>query len=138
MGGVSQSPNPLYATTRFRVTSLPARWPAEFVIITAYAPTGQKWSDADNTAADQKLAAELASLDLWCLRITGYSPGTGHAEPGWAVELPVEEGRKIGRRFHQDAIFAIRADALGYVSCTGEGKVVWLGAFRERVSAALF
>jgi hypothetical protein len=71
MGGVSQSPNPLYATTRFRVTSLPARWPAEFVIITAYAPTGQKWSDADNTAADQKLAAELASLDLWCLRITG-------------------------------------------------------------------
>jgi hypothetical protein len=137
MGGVSQAPNPLYAATRFRVTSLPARWPVQFIIISAYATTGQQWPDTDNTEADHDLAAELASLDLWRLRITGYSPDTGHAEPGWAVELPIEQGRKIGRRFEQNAIFVVRADALGYVSCSGDGKTVWFGAFRERVSAVL-
>lgn len=136
MGGVSRTPNPLYASTHFRVKSLPPRWPPEFVIIAAYATTGQAWSDTDNAEADQNLTAELASLDLWSLRITGYSPDTGHAEPGWAVELPSEEGRRIGRRFNQDAIFVVRADALGYVSCKGHGKVTWLGAFRERLSIA--
>ena len=129
--------NSLYTTTRFRVASLPDRWPSAFVIISAYAPTGQKWSDAANTAADQSLTAELETLGAWRLRITGYSPDTGHAEPGWAVELPSERGREIGRRYQQDAIFVIRADALGYVSCPGEGEVIWFGAFRERVSAAL-
>ena len=130
-------PNPLYATARFRVASLPDHWPGEFVIITAYASTGQRWSDAENAAADQKLSAEIEALGAWRLRITGYSPDTGHAEPSWAVELPIEQGRKIGQRFEQDAIFVVRADALGYASCKGDGKVTWFGAFRERVSAEL-
>lgn len=126
---VSQTPNPLYVATRSNITSQPARWPREFVVITAYAPAGQKWSDAETAAADQKLRVELAALGAWHLRISGYSPDTGHAEPGWAVELPIEEGRKIGRRFRQDAIFVVRADALGYVSCKGHGKVTWFGAY---------
>jgi hypothetical protein len=133
---VSQTLSPLYVATRFRITSQPARWPREFVIITAYAPTGQEWSDAVNAEADRRLTADLASRDLWRVRITGYSPDTDHAEPGWAVEMPIEEGRKIGRRFRQDAIFVVRADALGYVSCKGHGKVTWFGAFRERLSIA--
>jgi hypothetical protein len=129
-------PNPLYATSRFRLAAIPDSWPSAFVIITAYASTGQRWSDAENVAADQKLSAEIAALGAWRLRITGYSPDTGHAEPGWAVELPIEHGRGIGRQFKQDAIFVIRADALGYVSCSGDGKVIWFGAFRERVDVA--
>ena len=103
----------------------------------AYAPTGQRWSDAENAAADQKLSAEIEALGAWRLRITGYSPDTGHAEPGWAVELPIEKGRGIGRQFKQDAIFVIRADALGYVRCEADGKVAWFGAFRERVDVAV-
>lgn len=134
---MSQKPNPLYAATLFRITSLPPRWPSEFVIVTAYAPTGQEWSDEMNIAADQSLEAELRSLDVWRLRITGYSPDGGHSEPSWAVELPIEEGRKIGRHFGQDAIFVIRADALGYASCRGDGKVTWFGAFQERLIVAL-
>jgi hypothetical protein len=126
----------LYTSTRFRLGSLPDRWPSAFVIITAYAPTGQRWSDAENVAADQKLSAEIEALGVWHLRIAGYSPDTGHAEPGWAVELPIEDGRGIGRQFKQDAIFVVRADALGYVSCSGDGKVIWFGAFRERVDVA--
>jgi hypothetical protein len=89
-----------------------------------------------NIAADQSLEAELRSLDVWRLRITGYSPDSGHSEPGWAVELPIEEGRKIGRRFEQDAIFVIRANALGYASCRGGKKVTWFGAFQERLMVA--
>lgn len=133
---MSHMPNPLYATALFHVTALPARWPAEFVIVTAYAPTGQKWSDDKNIAADQHLEAELRSLDVWRLRITGYSPDTGHAEPGWAIELSLGVGRKIGRKFGQDAIFVVRADALGYARCKEEGDVTWFGTFRQRVSVA--
>lgn len=132
---MSQIPNPRYAATRFRLAALPDRWPSEFVIITAYAPTGQHWSDQENEAADHRISADLERLDIWRTRITGYSPETGHAEPGWAVELPIETGREIGRRFQQDAIFVIRSDDLGHVPCDGNDSVIWLGGFRERVDA---
>jgi hypothetical protein len=133
--GASQIPNPLYTATRFRLLAPCQRWPPEFVIITAYAPTGRQRSDEKNEAADQLLASELEALGLWRVRITGYSPDTGHAEPGWAVELAIEAGREIGRRFQQDAIFVIRGDDLGYVHCDASDPVIWLGRFRERVDA---
>ena len=129
--------NPLYTPTHFRLAAIPDSWPSAFVIITAYATTGQRWSDTENVAADQRLSAEIEALGVWHLRITGYLPDTGHAEPGWAVELPIEKGRGIGRQFKQDAIFVIRADALGYVRCEADGKVAWFGAFRERVDVAV-
>ena len=38
-------------------------------------------------------------------RITGYDPATGHAEPGWAIEIGFDEAVDLGLRFQQDAIF---------------------------------
>jgi len=52
--GASRIPNPHYAATRFHLTALPDRWPSEFVIITAYAPTGQRWTDQQNETADHR------------------------------------------------------------------------------------
>ena len=134
--GASRIPNPHYAATRFHVAALPDCWPAEFVIITAYEPTGQEWSETENHAADESLSAELEALNIWRVRIIGYSPNTGHAESGWAVELPIETGRELGRHFHQDAIFLICGDDLGYVHCTADNSIIWLGRFRERIAAS--
>jgi len=44
------------------------------------------------------------------MRITGFSPSTGHAEPGWAVALPLVECRAIGNRYYQDAIYSVEGD----------------------------
>jgi hypothetical protein len=76
-----------YWETHFRLAEDVDEWPQEFAIITGYATTGEKWSDAENEAADRALHAELCQHSQLVRRITGCSPSTGHAEPGWAVAL---------------------------------------------------
>jgi hypothetical protein len=71
-----------YGETHFRISEHVDQWPQEFAIITAYATTGEVWSDAENEAADRALYAELCRQSQMIRRITGYSPSTGHAEPG--------------------------------------------------------
>ena len=79
--------SPVYFGTHFRVPASVPDWPPEFVIVTAYATTGERWTAAENEAADRRLTEELRLLGVWTARITGYSPQTGHAEPGWAAVL---------------------------------------------------
>lgn len=128
--------NPHYAATRFRLSAPAPLWPDAFVILSAYATTGEQWPNEENLAADEELAAELQSFDVWRVRITGYSPETGHAEPSWAADLPVETGREIGRRYRQDAIFVVEDGELGYLHCDGNAVVTWIGRFEERVDSA--
>lgn len=127
--------HPAYFETRFRVAALPASWPGSFVIITACATTGEQWSQEHNASADARLAAELRQADRHPLRITGYSPRTGHAEPGWAVPICVSAGCALGRAFRQDAIYWVEDDALWVVLCA-HGERALVGAFRERVDLA--
>ena len=53
--------------------------PDEFAIITAYATTGEEWSDVFNEQEDERLQAYLLSRFSCVKRITGYSPSTGHS-----------------------------------------------------------
>ncbi len=52
--------HPAYFKTRFRVEQLPSSWPESFVIVTAYATTGEQWSDAENKRGDEALTQRLA------------------------------------------------------------------------------
>lgn len=124
--------HPAYFTTRFRVEPLPPTWPASFVIVTAYATTGEQWSDKENERADAALRRRLGELGVWIAPITGFDPATGHAEPGWAVAVDLEIGRSLGREFRQNAIFHVDGDRLAVVSCA-EQDVAAVGAFRERI-----
>lgn len=108
-------------------------WPAAFVIVTACATTGETWSDTEEAAADARLRAELVARGAWHVRLTGYHPATGHAEPGWAAALPVAEGCALGRRYRQDAIFVVAGDALAVTACDGGWGPVAMGGFRGRV-----
>lgn len=125
---------PAYFETHFRPSSSVSAWPEEFAVITAYATTGETWSDAQNAAADRALEAELRETGRLPCRLTGFSPSTGHAEPGWAVELSWEAACEIGRRYRQDAVYFVRGDLL-YVTCCdlNRRKLIPVGAFRERV-----
>ena len=125
--------HPAYFTTRFRVEHLPPSWPASFVILTAYATTGEQWSDEQNERADEALRRRLGELGGWIARITGFDPATGHAEAGWAVEIDLATGVRLGREYQQDAIFHVEGDRLVVVSCADQ-RVAAVGSFRDRVS----
>lgn len=116
--------HPEYLKVRFRGGD-EVEWPPSFVIITAFATTGEVWADKENREADFRMKAALEERGVWHWRLTGYSPETGHAEPGWAVELGLEEGLKVGRRFLQDAIYHVEGDRLTVVLCrpVGTGEV---------------
>jgi Protein of unknown function (DUF3293) len=128
-----------YAQTHFRVDNLPERWPERFIIITAWATTGQQWSPSANAAADRRLEAVLAGIGAWHWRITGYSPQTGHAEPGWAVELDLEAGLMLGREFVQHALYEVVDDLLRVWLCEGAqpaGQLLGRFASRVRIDGA--
>jgi hypothetical protein len=122
-----------YFEVRFRARG-PVAWPARFVIVTAWATTGERWSGAENQAADAHLSERLRLAGHAPIRVTGYSPATGHAEAGWAVELGLEESLGIGRDFRQHAIYAVEGDALRVLRCA-DALAAPVGSFRERLDA---
>jgi hypothetical protein len=125
--------NPAYFETRFRMSEHISSWPDEFVIISAYATTGQTWAASDNEVSDRRLASELKNLKRWLTPMVGYSPTSGHAEPSWAVALSLDEGRAVGTKYRQDAIYHVEGDQLSVSPCDGTTEVVRMGSFRERL-----
>jgi hypothetical protein len=125
--------NPVYFETHFKRQKSWEDWPHKFAIITAYATTGEAWTDSENEAADKKLEAELRQQGSWLQRLTGYSPVTGHAEPGWAVDLSFEAACDLGGRFRQDALYYVVGDVLYVSFCDQRRAQVLVGLFRSRV-----
>jgi Protein of unknown function (DUF3293) len=130
---LTQTFHPAYFETRFRTPVVIHDWPAELAIITAWPTTDESWSDDLSRAADQRLAAELRALGVWMVRITGYSPTTDHAEPGWAAALPFHQACDIGIKFQQDAIYYVSENALWVSHCDSREERMLVGEFRERV-----
>ena len=126
--------HPAYFRTYFRADAPISDWPSVFAIITAYATTGETWTAEENEMADRALEGELRKTGRWMRRLTGYSPTTGHAEAGWAVEIPWDEACDVGLRFKQDAIYTVNGDELSVTLCDHRRGLVKVGAFRERVT----
>jgi hypothetical protein len=96
---------------------LPADWPADFSIITAYDPEGRTATASDNVAADDMLKAELQAAGFRLHRITGGSADGVHLEPGWGVPIGLSGAVEFGRRYQQVAVIYVRAGALTLVDC---------------------
>ena len=101
----------------FRYARLPADWPTDFAIITAYDPEGRAASPADNAVADARLEADLRAAGFCPHRITGGLADGEHLEPGWGVPIGLPVAVEFGRRYRQVAIFYVRAGALSLVDC---------------------
>ena len=125
--------SPAYFETHFQQEGSDADWPLQFGIVTAYNTTGETWSPECNSAADTDLAAELAAMGIWRRRTTGYSPSTGHAEPGWAVELSLDDACDLGLRYKQDAIYYVTGDQLWVTFCDDRRHLVRVGIFSDRL-----
>jgi hypothetical protein len=125
--------DPVYFETRFRTGQPVTDWPSEFVILSAFATSGESWTPQQNERADHRLASELRMRGGWLVRIFGYSPTSGHTEASWAVDLPLEEGCKIGQRFVQDAIYHVKNDELSVTRCNKLRALMHVGSFRDRL-----
>ena len=124
--------HPAYFNVRFRGSWADRGHPDEFAIITAYATTGENWSEERNRAADLELENELRESGSWMRRLTGYDPATGHAEPGWAVEMGFEAACDLGQRFQQDAIFWVSGNRVCVAKCGPDGERSEVGLFSDR------
>lgn len=124
----------VYFETHFRVEDFIDDWPIEFAIITAFSPTGEKWSAEQCQAADEELESYLRQRGQWLKRLTGFSPVTGHAEPSWATVLSLDDACDLGLRFHQDAIYYAEGDLIFVTYCDQRRQLVPVGGFRERLS----
>jgi hypothetical protein len=123
---VNPSLRRLFAQAVFRGEPLPADWPTDFAVITAYDPEGRPATPADNAAADAMLEAELRSAGFRLHRLTGGSADGVHLEPGWGVPLGLPGAVEFGRRYRQVAVFYVRAGALTLVDCA-DGSAEDLG-----------
>lgn len=128
-----QISHPAYLETRFRQELAFSDWPEKFAIITAFATTGETWTAEQNETADQALESELRGNCQWHKRLTGYSPETGHAEPGWAVEMVLSDACDLGLRYLQDAIYFVSGDELRVILCGEPREHFLIGSFRERL-----
>jgi hypothetical protein len=101
----------------FRCEPLPADWPADFAVITAYDPDGLPTTAEQNLAADAALEADLLAAGYRLHRIIGGSADGVHLEPGWGVPIGLPGAVEFGRRYRQLAVFAVRAGRLALVDC---------------------
>ncbi|QDV05418.1 hypothetical protein Poly30_09150 [Planctomycetes bacterium Poly30] len=124
---------PEYYTTRFRVVARPERWPAEFTIITACAPTGELWPLERSAAADRALARVLYEEGRWHHRITGYDPLGDHAEPGWAIEQTVDEGISLAARFDQLGLYVVQGGELFVIMTAAPDRLSPVAPFLDRL-----
>jgi hypothetical protein len=122
--------HPAYFETVFTGAFAAGELPAAFAIITAYAPTGQIWSEEENRLADGRLKTRLAKWPCW--RITGQTPDGSHAEPGWAVGCDQAAALVIGKEFQQDAIYWVSQDDLIILDSAGNRTPARVGKFSPR------
>ncbi|NBV55193.1 MAG: DUF3293 domain-containing protein [Verrucomicrobia bacterium] len=107
----------LFQQAVFRSAPLPADWPADFAIITAYDPDGLPTTAELNRAADEALESELRAAGYRLHRITGGSVDGVHLEPGWGVPIGLPGAVEYGRRYRQLAVFYIQGGGLKLVDC---------------------
>jgi Protein of unknown function (DUF3293) len=112
-----------YKSTVFEYQDFPADWPKRFAILTAYATTGETWTDAQNKEADQKLEAELRKAGHRLHRILGYSSDLKTYEEGWSAVMDLKPAWDLAVKYKQVALFYYQNDelllvyALGYSRC---------------------
>lgn len=125
-----------YFDVRFRIpmAEVSLVWPPQFVILTAWATTGEVWTDERNREADSSLRRWCAAGGLSYRRITGYSQEISHAEPGWAITMDVSVACRLGCRFRQRALYQVQDDSLWVITCAEPSRRQYVGSFRSRLA----
>ncbi len=121
---------PAYFETIFVGEPFRGGFPDKFAIISACSPTGKKWKEARNQAADQRL--RLRTRRWGAHRLTGQSPDGQHTEPGWAVPCSKPTAIKLGKEFQQDAIYWVQDGQLNVLDTSRNRPPQVVGSFHEK------
>lgn len=121
-----------YSETRFAVSE-DVRWPAEFVILSAHATTGEHWTARENERADLALGKFLKARQKWLARVICVTPSASMHEPCWAFHMPFEAACELGLTYRQEALFLVRGDELFVSYCDERRALRPLGRFRTRL-----
>lgn len=105
---------------------------SEFAIITAHNPGARMAADDENTRRAAHLDERVAALQVTACRADGRSPHGAHRERGWAIALPLEYAREVGREFEQAAIFWFDGDAFWLMPLDTEARPERLPAEGKR------
>ena len=123
----------IFGSELFKTVDEVAALPESFAIISAYATTGETWSEQENSDADQSLYEDLKLLGHEPLRINAYSPDTVHMEPSWCVQLSWDPACDIGLKYKQDAIYYVKDDTLYISFCDDKRLLVPVGQISEHM-----
>ena len=121
--------NPAYLQAYFEVEG---NLPSSFVVITAYNPRGLTAPMSRNQHQDTTLSSVLRQKGHEPIRVIGRDQENTHREPGWAVDIDLNEAKKLGQLFKQDAIYQVIDDELSLHGCLGKYKEV-IGSWKDRV-----
>jgi hypothetical protein len=106
--------------------------PEQFVIITAYNPRGLSAPMSRNLHQDATLQSVLLHQGVRPIRVIGRNLENTHREPGWGVELPLDQALEIAKIFKQDAIFEVISNQLILHSCE-DSEPIELGKWDTRI-----
>lgn len=121
-----------YLETIIAIEASPGRWtdingpnaadrlplPEPIYVITASDPGGQHAGREANDDANADLAGELWATGATLARAVGRSPDGSHSEDSVAASpLSRQEAKELGRRYGQDAIYEVTAEAVLLLSC---------------------
>lgn len=121
-----------YSETRF-IASEDIVWPPEFVILSAYATTGEHWTARENERADSALWRFLKEKGGWLARVICASQSASLKEPCWAFQMTFEAACELGMTYRQEALYYVKGDELFVSYCDERKALRRIGRFRERV-----
>lgn len=123
--------NSIYYKTHFRTNLSKTDFPESFAIITAYATTGELWTDEQNKIANSLLQTQLTDQGALIEEIDGYDPETGHCESCFIAAVNWKEACDIGLKFKQDAIYFVESNELFVTYCDDRKQLLKVSDFWE-------
>ena len=123
--------NPAYSQARFRADLAPQGITQSFCIVTAYCPFDEQVTDEENKTFNQTLKTELENAGLVHVPVTGYSPDSDHAEPGYGIICDRSIAIKLGQQFRQNAIFSVYENTVYLINCIPPHKDIPCGKWSD-------
>ena len=120
-----------YSDTVFRGSYPTGGRPAKFAIVTACNPDGQDAAPGENAEATALLSQDLMERGLVFSKMLGGSRDWQHVEEGFLIVCDLQTSIRLGRAYHQDAVFWVEGDEMMLVSCK-DSQIVGLGSWEKR------
>ena len=124
--------NENYRDVKFLTNSSSISLNSNFAIITAYNPMDELLNHKINKAKNKELYKYLQKFRKKIILVIGCSHDLIHQEPGFLIDITLEDALRIGKEFQQRAIFWIEKNELEIIYCVKRQRIK-IGKFSSRI-----